>query len=265
MDDAASLPAAVRQQRIVELIARNGFARVSELSGQFRVTAVTIRADLALLEAQGLLTRVHGGATRPGGSRPVPTDRPGAGWLDGELLDLIDGCRAVWVDAELGAAVATALAAGTERPRMLLVTNDLDTARQLESVAGEHTVSVTGGVRRPGRTALVDPGTTRAVAELHLDLALLHPGGISADAGLTDHDLAEAEVRRAVVGRARRRAAVVGADALGRSLTARIADVAVLDVLVVDDAGASPSLDELADAGVPVHQPPDARPSADRR
>ena len=51
-----------RKQKILELLNKNGRVKVNDLSSLFEISDVTIRMDLADLEAKGLLSRVHGGA-----------------------------------------------------------------------------------------------------------------------------------------------------------------------------------------------------------
>jgi len=51
-----------RKQKILEMININGKVKVNELSEKFGISEVTVRIDLADLEAKGLLSRVHGGA-----------------------------------------------------------------------------------------------------------------------------------------------------------------------------------------------------------
>ena len=51
-----------RKQKILEILNRDGKVRVNELSALFDISDVTIRMDLADLEAKGLLSWVHGGA-----------------------------------------------------------------------------------------------------------------------------------------------------------------------------------------------------------
>ena len=65
-----SLPASVRRQRMLELIGREGFARVTDLGEAFRVSEVTIRSDLDLLDEQRAIRRVHGGAVLRGAGEP---------------------------------------------------------------------------------------------------------------------------------------------------------------------------------------------------
>ena len=65
-----SLTASVRRQRMLELIGREGFARVTDLGEAFRVSEVTVRSDLDLLDEQRAIRRVHGGAVLRGAGEP---------------------------------------------------------------------------------------------------------------------------------------------------------------------------------------------------
>ncbi|OQY32139.1 MAG: hypothetical protein B6241_11940 [Spirochaetaceae bacterium 4572_59] len=53
---------AIRQQRINELVQRDGHVRVLALSKKLNVSEITIRRDLAILEKKNSLERTHGGA-----------------------------------------------------------------------------------------------------------------------------------------------------------------------------------------------------------
>ena len=51
-----------RREEIIELIQSQGTVKVSELSEKYNISEVSIRKDLETLEAQGHLSRIHGGA-----------------------------------------------------------------------------------------------------------------------------------------------------------------------------------------------------------
>jgi len=53
-----------RRNKIIDLVNENGSVLVSELSGSFGVSEVTIRSDLGWLEQKGALSRFHGGASK---------------------------------------------------------------------------------------------------------------------------------------------------------------------------------------------------------
>ena len=51
-----------RRRQIASLTAVEGRVNVTELAARFDVTAETIRRDLAVLDREGVVHRVHGGA-----------------------------------------------------------------------------------------------------------------------------------------------------------------------------------------------------------
>jgi DNA-binding LacI/PurR family transcriptional regulator/predicted transcriptional regulator len=66
--------APARRAKLLEVLARDGAIRVSRLTAELGVTPVTLRRDLALMEREGLLVRVHGGAVAAadGAAAPAP-------------------------------------------------------------------------------------------------------------------------------------------------------------------------------------------------
>ena len=51
-----------RREEIIGIIQEKGKVKVSELSEKYGISEVSIRKDLEILEAEGHLSRVHGGA-----------------------------------------------------------------------------------------------------------------------------------------------------------------------------------------------------------
>lgn len=74
-EDAGRAPlAAERRAAVLAALERDGVVRVAALTEELGVTPVTVRRDIARLEQEGLLERVHGGAVAvPGGAPSAPT------------------------------------------------------------------------------------------------------------------------------------------------------------------------------------------------
>ena len=51
-----------RRQQLSEVLARRGFADLSLLSAELKVSDSTVRRDLSALEEEGVVRRTHGGA-----------------------------------------------------------------------------------------------------------------------------------------------------------------------------------------------------------
>ncbi|MBO1751315.1 DeoR/GlpR family transcriptional regulator [Actinotalea sp. BY-33] len=83
--------AAERRAHLLAALERDGALRVTELTESLGVTAVTIRRDIAQLERQGLLTRVHGGAVAAAGDAAGSgTERSGPTAAIGVLVPSLD-------------------------------------------------------------------------------------------------------------------------------------------------------------------------------
>src|SRR6266542_84811 len=174
-----------RQERILGEVARNGGARVSELTELLGVSDMTVRRDLDTLARRGLVRKVHGGATLP---RRGSSDEPGFEAKSGQ-------------ERPAKHALAHYLA---RVPELTVVTNSLPVAEVLDaSGRPDQTVVLSGGIRTPS-DALVGPVAVRAIRSLHVDWAFMGVHGIHPEAGFTSPNLLEAETNRAVLASARR-------------------------------------------------------------
>ncbi|MFE9954412.1 DeoR/GlpR family DNA-binding transcription regulator [Micromonospora sp. NPDC005299] len=230
-----------RQAVILERVRAAGGVRVTELATEFGVSDMTIRRDLETLHDQGLLAKVHGGATLAG---PGSTDEPG--FRAKSVRQSVEKAAIAGRAAELvrpGAAIA--LSAGTttaelarrltDVPGLTVVTNSLPVAEILH-VGGrpDQTVVLTGGVRTPS-DALVGPLAVAAIGALHLDLLFLGVHGISERAGFTTPNLMEADTDRALVAAADRLVVLADHTKWGTVGISSIAGLDEADVLVTDD------------------------------
>jgi DeoR/GlpR family transcriptional regulator of sugar metabolism len=232
--------AAQRQALIVEEVQRRGAVRVSDLTRQFGVSEMTIRRDLDLLVHQGLVDKVHGGATAPRGSS---MEEPGfeAKWLR-QQQEKEAIARAAARKVTPGTAVG--LSAGTttwtlahelrEIPGLTVVTNSIQVAEVLHGGTADQTVVLTGGVRTPS-DALVGPVAVSALRQLHLDIVFMGVHGMEVRSGFTTPNLLEADANRAFVHAARRLAIVADHTKWGVLGISTIAALEDADLVVSDD------------------------------
>jgi DeoR/GlpR family transcriptional regulator of sugar metabolism len=231
-----------RQQLIVEEIRRRGAVRVSELTGQFGVSDMTIRRDLDVLAASGLVEKVHGGATAV---NRLSADEPGFEAKSHRQLDEKEAiARAAAELVEPGQAIGLTAGTTTWRlahhiasvPDLTVVTNSIQVANVLHrDQRPDLTVVLTGGVRTPS-DALVGPIALGTIRSLHIDVLFMGVHGMTDDAGFTTPNLLEAETDQALIAAAER--VVVAADhtkwgVRGLSRIARLDEAHVL----VSDTG----------------------------
>jgi len=262
---ALSGPRATRLAAILDALSSRGEQSVDGLARDLGVSASTLRRDLALLEAQDLLTRVHGGAID---AREAGTELPvryREGRADGQKEAI---ARAVAAMLPLGSqvvgltggtttsAVARALAS---RDSLTVVTNAVNIASDL-TVRARAKVFMAGGFVRPQSYEVVGQTAIRALSRATLDYAFIGVDGVSARAGLTTHDEVEAQTNEAMLRRAHRVVVVADGRKVGRQLMAQIAPIEAAHELITTEGADPGQVEQLRAAGVEVTvvpSPPD--------
>lgn len=224
------------------------FVRVTDLSDMFGISEVTVRNDLETLQDAGLLRRVHGGAV----VAPPRPERPFEQSLDAEAEEkrrmgeaaaaLVTPGETVILDVgSTTAAVARALVARTDLTDVTCFTNGLKVALELEPAIPRFTVVLTGGTLRPLQHSLVNPLAGVILDDIHADTVFLGCNGIDIEAGVTNVNLPEAEIKRRMVRAARRRIVVATGDKLG---VASLAPLCTIDdvTMLITDTSADPGL-----------------------
>ena len=242
--------AAQRRSRILSELETDGTVKVSDLVAVLGVSDMTVRRDLDVLQRDGMLEKVHGGAViraEPSASEP--------GFEAKSARQLAQKAAIATCAASLirpGSAIA--ISAGTTThalarllvgvPNLTVVTNSVGAADVLHR-AGNPTMSVllTGGLRTPS-DALVGPIAISALKSLHLDAVFMGVHGMDARAGFSTPNLLEAETNRAMVASGRR--LVVLADStkwgvVGLSTMAELSEAS----MVISDTGLSPHATRL--------------------
>jgi len=239
-----ALPGDVRRARLEAMVLQAGFLSVPDAALRLGVTEVTIRSDLGTLEAAGVLRRVRGGAVaRQVREAPVEASARRDADLKQALGDAaaahVRSGTAVFLDVGSTAlAVAHALVARHELTDVVVVTNGLSTALALEPAIPRLTVVLTGGTLRPLQHSLVDPLASRALEDLHVDLAVLSCNGIEESGRVSNLNLPEAELKRLVLARATRRLLVADGSKFRQSHLGAIGALDDFEVLVTGGAGA---------------------------
>jgi DeoR/GlpR family transcriptional regulator of sugar metabolism len=231
-----------RHTYILERVRSEGGARVADLVRELGVSDMTIRRDLEQLHDQGLLEKVHGGATALAPSALFEPGFSAKATLRHDAKEAIADAAAALVHP--GQAIA--LSAGTttyavasrllEIPRLTVVTNSVPVADALyHGGRPDQTVILSGGVRTPS-DALVGPFAVAALRTVNVDLVFLGVHGMDPHAGFTTPNLLEAETDRALVEAGRRLVVVADSSKWGVIGVSTIARLSQADLLITDSS-----------------------------
>lgn len=259
METAA--PAEIRRSRLERAIAERGFLRVTDASAELGVSGVTVRSDLSVLEREGRVIRIHGGAMLPTTAPDSESSFESSLALRGaakraigrEAAALVVSGNSVLLDVGTTAlAVAHALIDRADLTDVLVVTNGLTIALALEAAMPRFTVVVTGGTLRPLQHSLVDPYASPFLESLHTDIAFIGCNGVTTANGITNVNLPEAEVKRRMVLSTARPVAIADSSKLGIARLGGIAPLSAIDTLVTDGAASEEVVAGLREAGLTV-------------
>ncbi|MCG2798650.1 MAG: D-beta-D-heptose 1-phosphate adenosyltransferase, partial [Cellulomonas sp.] len=100
--------------------------------------------------------------------------------------------------------------------------------------------------------AAVGAWALRDLAEIQADVAFIGTNGLSVERGLTTPDLAEAAVKRALVGAARRTVVLADRTKIGRVDFATIVPLSEVDTVITDSGVDRELAEELEATGLTV-------------
>ena len=247
---------AERRKTILELIETQSSISVVQLSRVLGVSDMTVRRDLRILSNSGLLERVHGGAlSRRGRSYEPPFFiREKESGRHKELIgqraaSLIQQGDSVTLDV---GTTTLELARNMEGiPNLSVLTASLRIANELVDSPNIRLI-LTGGMVRQQELSLVGYIAERTYEEFRVDKAFVGVGGIHVEAGLTEYNLEDAQVKKSLIANADQVIVLADSRKLGETCFAYIAPLSSVDILVTD-ADASPEmLEAFRENGVEV-------------
>lgn len=246
--------AAERHSFILDELNQRGAVRIADLADSLDVSPMTVRRDIEILAEQGVLNKVHGGATAKA-DLPTPREQPfrTKSLRETEAKDAIAESAVQLIPpgaslALMGGSTVFALAKLLVRvPRLTIVTNSLPVSDLFHREGrADHTVILAGGFRTP-TDSFVGELTVSMFSRLNIDLAFMGAHGFDPKGGFTSPNILESETNRAVRDHAKK--VVVLADhtkwgEVAFSTFARLSDV---DTLVTDDGLPDEALSLLAE------------------
>lgn len=233
-----------RRNKIVELVNSQGSVLVIDLSNNFGISEVTIRADLRLLEEKGLVTRFHGGAAKPG-----------ATMLDNENQEVVleeryrlasdpkkriaqaaasmieEGMTVILDSGSTTMLIAEAL---TKRTNITVITNSLPAAFAL-SENKDITLVVCGGTVRHKTHSMHGTIAERSLQGISADLMFVGADGIDTTNGITTFNEGYS-ISSVMAAAAHKVVAVVDASKFNRRGFNQVLPMEKIDVVITDDS-----------------------------
>lgn len=239
-----------RLDTIRRQIYQAGSQTIQDLAAATGASEPTIRRDLRLLEEEGVIERVHGGARlmQATGSevafdlreqRHIEAKRA----IADAAYALLRAGQTVFFDA--GTTMAQLARRLRVQPvRITVVTNGLAIAQELAAMPDVRVIMI-GGDLRAENMSLVGPQAEAMLDGMWCDQLFLGAGAIADDGAIYSKDDREASLNALMLKRAAHRVLLADSSKFGLRTTYRVTALSELDVIVTDAGVAASWRDRL--------------------
>lgn len=225
-----------RRSQLLQLVRDNGELEVAAANAMLNVSLETLRRDLRLLEAQGLIRRSYGRVFAVENSvfetslairHTINPEEKGR--IAAAVVAKLGEAQTIFIDE----GYQTQLIAQRlpEDRRLTIVTASLPIAMMLAPRPNMQVIMLGGRVR--GNTlGVVDIAAVDSLRRINLDLSIVGANGVSVERGMTTPDPAVAEVKQAAVRSAARRIFVGAHHKFGTTTFVTFAALTDFDLII---------------------------------
>mgnify|MGYP005863902319 CR=1 FL=1 len=259
--NGSNMSAFQRRALIQDLLAKNTLIEVRELSETLGASETSIRRDLAFLERQGFLSRVHGGAVLAEsgeGGRPfalkVQLHAEEKRRIGRRVAELVQpGDHVILDSGSTVVEVARHLQAdGARREgRVTVITGSLPVIQMLGHRPGFDIVII-GGLFFPEYEMVVGPQATAFLRDLNADKFIMAADGVTFERGYTTNHPLEAELMREMARVSRETIVVADSSKIGRSGFVSVLPARSVQYLVTDSSAPEGFVRQVEELGVRV-------------
>ncbi|WP_136247697.1 DeoR/GlpR family transcriptional regulator [Halomonas borealis] len=245
-----------RQDSIVDLVRRQGYASIEQLTEHFSVTPQTIRRDLNQLSEEGQLRRVHGGAGLE--SSTVNTAYSMRKSLNLEAKQRIATLLARHIPdhaslfINIGTSNEVIAEALLDHHALEIITNNLNVAAILQRKE-DFNVIVAGGQVRSRDGGIIGEATIDFINQFKVDFGIIGISGIDEDGSLLEFDYQEVRVAQAIIHNSRQVFLAADHSKFQRNPVVRQGNLAQLDALFTDRQPSERIAELLREHDVTLH------------
>lgn len=226
-----------RKQKILKIVEEQGEADVKELALRIETSEITIRRDLALMAADGLIFRTHGGAMKLSlANIPVSFEQKVTANI--EQKDYIARLAAQEIQdgdiifMDCGSTVFR-LCQFIRNKQIKVITNSLPVVYELSNT--EVSINLIGGELDNKRQAIHGQMATEHIRRYKVDKAFVGVDGISLENGLSAASEKEAEITISMTAQANRTYLLCDSSKIENDKYLKFAPLNIINVLVTNE------------------------------
>lgn len=211
---------------------------VAELSQNCSVTEETIRRDLDKLEADGLITRTHGGAIWNSGIqkegvhfyRRMAKHIKEKQDIARKVIKLLEGKQTIIADSST--TVMETLKLIVDKEDISVVTNSTEVFREFQQSPIK--IISTGGEFNKKSLSLQGQPAKNNIVKYNVDLALMSCKGLSIEKGVQDSNEEEAEIKKLMLEQAEKVALLADSSKFNQTAFVSLIELKSVNYIITD-------------------------------
>lgn len=223
---------------IYDLIHEKEYLTISELSEKFQVSTMTIRRDLAKMEKQGIVTTNYGGAVLNKGVASEPSFDIKSGWAQQfkeqiayEASFLVNDGDSVYIDCGTTTLELVKYITGKT---ITLITNSCRVISEIQDFSKVR-VLLAPGEYDPISEGALSSSTINFMQNYVIDKAFISTQGVDLAGGVTVPTDNDAQVKKAVMRKAKRKILLADHTKFGHTFFAKHGELSEFDAIITDD------------------------------
>ncbi|MFD2540268.1 DeoR/GlpR family DNA-binding transcription regulator [Sphingobacterium chuzhouense] len=245
-----------RHEYILKKIKNNTKVTIQELCDEMKVSSVTIRKDLKLLEEKELLFRIKGGASS---TNPYAVDRPilvketinseEKNRIAKAAIQMIQDTDSILIGSGT-TAYALARHLNPEHP-LTVITPALKVALELSNKPSIEVLQL-GGLIRPNSSSVAGQYAMRILEDVSCGILFLGVDGIDLEFGITISNITEATLNQKMLQTSQKIVILADSTKFGRRGLGKVCNLEDVDYIVTDNNTSKKYILALEEAGIQV-------------
>jgi len=226
-----------RQKKFLNLLSTKDVITISDFMTKFDISIETVRRDLSILEKQGKIEKVYGGAKLKKSilNEPAMEERMVHKLKEKDLIgkkcsEFIDDGDCIFIDS--GSTTYHITKHIKNKKNLTIITNSIAVVNELINTNFE--IIIIGGKIRHDELSIVTFDYIFNFSELNIQKSFICAGGVTALNGISDFNMQEAVTRKKIIERSKQIYVAADSSKLGRDVMISIAPLNKIDFIITD-------------------------------
>lgn len=226
-----------RQNKILDLLATNDIVIISELVSRFNISIETVRRDLSILEKNGKIEKVYGGAKLKdltfGEStleKRMISRKSEKECIAKKCSEFIEDGDCIFIDS--GSTTYHIFKYIKNKKNLTIITNSILVANEL--IGTDFDIIIIGGKVRHNERSIVTYDYIFNFSQLNIRKSFICAGGITLENGISDFNMHEVVTRKKIIERSTEVFVVADSSKFGKDVTINISNLSNIDYIITD-------------------------------